>query len=151
MGEISCRFNSCRPHHKNMAEDKLFYVGQKAFINKKGKVLVVMAEAGLDFPGGKIQEDETDFEVSLKREVREETGLEISIGEPFSIWYKVRHKGKHQGQTIFLVGYKCEYKNGAVKISDEHHSFEWVDRIGYKKLDDGGLYFKALEKYFMGA
>ena len=37
-----------------MAEDKLFYIGQKAFIEKGGKVLVLFDPGlGLDFPGGR--------------------------------------------------------------------------------------------------
>ena len=37
-------------------KDALFCVGQKAFIEKDGKVLVLNdPEEGLDFPGGKIQ------------------------------------------------------------------------------------------------
>ena|SRR3990167_157122 len=134
-----------------MAEDKLFFVGQKAFIHKDGQVLVMKEDSGLDFPGGKIQDGEPSFEESLKREVKEETGLEISIGEPFTVWYRVGTKGIHEGKTIFLVGYKCEYLGGEVVISDEHLDFEWIDKENYKKLEDQGLYFKALGKYFEGA
>ena len=134
-----------------MAEDKLFFVGQKAFIYKEGEILVMKDDFGLDFPGGKIQEGEVDFEKSLKREVKEETGLEINIGEPFTAWYRVGTRGIHEGKTIFLVGYKCAFKGGEVIISDEHFGFEWVNKDNYRKLDDGSLYFQALEKYFMGA
>ena len=134
-----------------MAKDKFFYVGQKAFINNNGKILVMEADNGLDFPGGKIQEGETDFEESLKREVNEETGLEIKIGDPFAVWHRVCLSGKHGGKTIFLVGYKCEFTGGEVTISDEHLNYEWVNKENYQKLDDGGLYFKALEKYFLGS
>ncbi len=69
---------------KNMVEDQLLYVGQKAFIEKGGEVLILMDhDLGLDFPGGKIQEGEIDFTKSLKREVREETKLEIEKGDAF--------------------------------------------------------------------
>lgn len=136
---------------ETMAEDQLFYVGQKAFISKNSEVLVLEAGNGLDFPGGKIQEGEFDFEESLKREVKEETGLEISVGEPFVVWYLIGHKGKHEGKIIFLVGYKCKFNGGKVIISDEHLNFEWVNKDNYQKLDDSGMYFKALEKYFKGA
>lgn len=134
-----------------MGEDKLFFVGQKAFIYREGKILVMHDKDGLDFPGGKIQEGETDFEASIKREVEEETGLEIIVGEPFTVWYRIGTKGIHEGKTIFLVGYRCRLVDGEVRISDEHDSFEWVGKEDYRKLDDGSLYFKALEKYFEGA
>ena len=50
-----------------MAEDLLVWVGQKAFIRKDGEVLVLQSDnIRLDFPGGKIQQGETDFIASLK-------------------------------------------------------------------------------------
>jgi hypothetical protein len=45
-----------------MKDDALFCVGQKAFIEKDGEILVLNDPLeGLDFPGGKIQVGETDF------------------------------------------------------------------------------------------
>ncbi len=70
-----------------MKEDAQFYVVQKTFIRKGNEVLVLGdPEEGLDYPGGKIQEGEIDPAQSLKREVREETGLEIEVGDPFVTW-----------------------------------------------------------------
>ena len=138
------------PTLKLMAEDHLMYVGQKAFIEKDGKILVLMdPDMGLDFPGGKIQIGETDFTKSLQREVREETGLEIEKGDAFYTWYTVF--GPHHrnaGKLVYLVGFKCEYISGEVTLSDEHGEYRWVDESTYKKFDDGSEYFKALEKYF---
>lgn len=133
-----------------MAEDQLLYVGQKAFIEKDGKVLVLMdPDLGLDFPGGKIQEGETDFAESLKREVREETKLEIEKGDAFTTWYNVfGAKHRNAGKKVYLVGFKCKYLSGEITLSDEHSEYRWIDKSDYKKLDDGSLYFKALEKYF---
>ena len=134
-----------------MADDQLFYVGQKAFIEKDGRVLVLMdPNLGLDFPGGKIQEGETDFTESLKREVREETKLEIEKGDAFFTWFNVfGAKHRNAGKKVYLVGFKCKYVSGEVTLSDEHSEYKWVDQSDYKKLDDGSLYFQALEKYFV--
>ncbi len=132
-----------------MAEDKMFYVGQKAFIDKDGEVLVLFDEAGLDFPGGKLQEGETDYTKALKREVREETTLEIEIGKPFTTWsFTMSIKPEHIGKKVFLVGYKCSYKSGDVSLSNEHQKYQWVNKDNYHKLKDGTEYFKALEEYF---
>ena len=39
-----------------MKKDALFCVGQKAFIDKNGEILILNDQIeGLDFPGGKIQ------------------------------------------------------------------------------------------------
>ena len=54
-----------------MPDDLLLYVGQKAFINKDGELLVLKNKNGLNFPGGRIKTGENDFKKSLKREVFE--------------------------------------------------------------------------------
>ena len=133
-----------------MAEDKQFYVGQKAFINKEGEILVLFDPIlGMDYPGGKIQEGETDFDKALKREVSEETGLDIEVGDPFARWYFEFGPGhRNSGKKVFLVGYKCIYKSGKVKLSDEHNNYKWVNKDNYKELDDGSDYFKVLDNYF---
>jgi 8-oxo-dGTP pyrophosphatase MutT (NUDIX family) len=121
---------------------KLFQVGQKAFIERDGQVLVVFFPNGrLDFPGGRIDEGESDIVEALKREVREETTLEIEVGEPFATWLG-------RGETVYLVGYRCRYLTGEVQLSDEHGAFKWVGEADYADLDDGSPPFQALRKYF---
>jgi len=131
-------------------EDQEFFVGQKAFIDKNGEILVLIDEFGLDLPGGKIQKGEEDFSTSLKREVREETGLEIEVGTLFQSWQWKMRRGPNIGKLIFLVGYKCKYLSGELKLSEEHNNFRWVNKNNYQELGDDGEYFKAIEKYFEG-
>lgn len=133
-----------------MKKDQIFYVGQKAFIDKNGEILVLIPpHGGVDFPGGKIREGEHDFDESLKREVYEETGLTIDILKPFHRWYfTFQQSHPHAGQKVFLVGIKCRYISGEIKISNEHRAFKWVNKDNYKELDDNSDHFKALEKYF---
>jgi 8-oxo-dGTP pyrophosphatase MutT (NUDIX family) len=134
-----------------MKEDATFFVGQKAFIKKGNEVLVLRDPIeGIDYPGGKIQEGETDLIESLKREVREETGLEIFVGEPFATWMNAFPKGHRlAGKTVFLIGYKCEYVSGDINLSHEHDKFYWVTKKNFKDVDDGTQYFDILEKYFL--
>jgi len=133
-----------------MANDQLFFVGQKAFINKDGKVLILFNDRNkIDLPGGKIQEGESDFQRSLAREVGEETGLSIEIGDPFVTWsFSLPETHAHAGKKVFLVGFKCVYKGGEFKISNEHLRHEWVGKEDLPRLNDGSGHFKALEKYF---
>lgn len=130
-----------------MAEDKQFYSGQKAFIDKEGEILVLNdPKYGLDFPGGKIQEGENNFDEALHREVKEETGLEIEIGELFTRWYfKFGEGHRNAGKEVFLIGFRCKYLSGEPKISFEHDGFEWVNKDNYQKLSDGSVYFEALK------
>ena len=134
-----------------MQPDKQFYVGQKAFIEKEGKILVLHDPLlGLDFPGGKIQDGEVDFTEALRREVREETSLEVAIGKPFTTWhYEFPNNGhRNAGKDIYVVGFKCTYVNGEVTISDEHDGFHWVDKSSYQSLKEEGGYYEALRRYF---
>jgi 8-oxo-dGTP diphosphatase len=138
-----------------MPNDQLFYVGQKALIEKDGKVLVLsIPHLGADLPGGKIQVGEFDFGKSLQREVLEETGLTIAVGVPISTGYfrfhpQVLQKNKKASEFIYIVAYICTYISGEVRLSDEHESYQWVSQKDYKNIDDkGGLITKVLAEYF---
>lgn len=140
-----------------MKKDALMRVCQKALIERDGKVLVISDPVeGLDFPGGKVQEDELrDSDVSslteaLKREVREETGLEIEVLEPFFAGYYEYSEGhRNQGQGgIYLTAFRARYVSGEVVLSDEHDGYKWVSKDSYKEIDDGTSFFDILEKYF---
>ena len=121
---------------------KLFEVGQKAFIERNGEVLVVFFPNGwLDLPGGRIDEGETDLVEALKREVREETTLEIEVGPPFATWLG-------RGNTVYLVGYHCRYVSGEVQLSDEHDAYRWVGAQTFREVDDASAPFEALRRYF---
>ena len=121
---------------------KLFMVGQKAFIDREGEVLIVFRTNGwLDFPGGRIDEGETNLVDALKREVREETSLEVEVGQPFVTWLG-------RGDTVYLVGHRCRYVSGDVSLSNEHVSFRWVSRDNFTEVDDRSAPFDALRQYF---
>jgi 8-oxo-dGTP pyrophosphatase MutT (NUDIX family) len=130
-------------------KEAILNVAQKAFIEKDEKVLVVWNKHGIDFPGGRINEDEVkngepkNLAESLRREVSEETGLEIKILNPFATWFGLRGRSK-----TFVVGYICKWVAGEVKLSDEHHKYEWVSGSDFMKFSEDGEYFEALNKYF---
>lgn len=138
-----------------MVDDQLFYVGQKALIEKDGSVLVLNDPVfGLDLPGGKIQEGELDFDEALKREVGEETGLEIEVGSIFFRGYFEFPKDslhRSAGKKIFVIFYKAKYLGGKVRLSEEHDSFRWVDKESYRELKSSKrteVNIEALKEYF---
>jgi len=139
-----------------MADDQLFYVAQKALIEKDGEILVLHdPQMGIDVPGGKIQISESDLIKSLQREIEEETGIKAVIGEPFYTDYFEFPKDmdhRHAGKRIFVVFYKARYISGTVKLSDEHDTYKWVNNENYKELvvtekryDNT---YSAIEKFF---
>jgi 8-oxo-dGTP diphosphatase len=121
---------------------RIFEVGQKAFIERDGQVLVVFFPNGwLDFPGGRINEVEDDLVEALRREIREETTLEVEVGDAFATWVG-------RGGAVFLVGYRCRYVSGEVALSDEHIGYRWVNRSQFAELDDKSPPAEALARYF---
>ncbi len=131
-----------------MVDEKRFYVGLKAFLKKGNQILILTssdrAEIGLDFPGGKINQEETNLLEALKREVREETSLEVKVGTPFAVWTNDWSTSKYAKDEIFLVGYICDYVSGEVKLSSEHTDYRWIDKNTYQELNEGSNYYLAL-------
>lgn len=135
---------------KFMDENEFFQVGQKAFIEKDGQVLVLNDPTeGLDYPGGRVQVGETDLIEALKREVREETSLEVEVMQPFGTYiYEFPSSHKEKNKKVFIVCYKCKYVSGDVTLSHEHDNFRWVNIENYHEVDDQSSFFDMLKKYY---
>ncbi len=135
-----------------MTEDLQCFIGLKAIIEKDGKVLVLHdPQMGPDLPGGKVQERETDLIRALQREVREETGLEINVGDVFATWiFTIPISSNHRsaGKKIFTVAYRCQYISGDIQLSHEHDSFIWVDKTTYEPHVEGSNFKQAFIRYF---
>lgn len=135
-----------------MKEDLVCFVAQKAFIKKNDELLILHdPRMGLDLPGGKIMVGEEDLKAALLREVKEETGLIIKIGEPFSTWFfTIPLNSGHQsaGKKIFTVGYRCEYVSGEVNLSQEHDWYKWINKTNYKQYLKKSAFSSVLKEYF---
>jgi 8-oxo-dGTP diphosphatase len=73
-----------------------------------------------ELPGGKLEEGE-DYHTALIREVKEETGLNITIGTHLGNW-KFDHPEKLVSGPAFL----CTPTTQSVTLSHEHDDFKWV-------------------------
>ncbi len=139
-------------------KDQVFFVGQKAFIRNSQNQLLVLLDpvSGLDLPGGKVQSDEEDLKSSLQREVREETGLEISVGNAFYTWrfhYPIEKvegavRDSRTDGNIYRVGFECDLSDGDVALSIEHTKFKWITEAELPDLKSWGGDYKAVEFYF---
>jgi len=79
-----------------------------------------------DFPKGHIEKGETEIE-TVKREIKEETGLE-DIGFISGFKTSIRYFFRKQEKVIFkiVVFYLARAKTKNVKISFEHIGFKWL-------------------------
>lgn len=80
-----------------------------------------------EFPGGKIEADETPEE-ALTREIFEELGLSIEVGPPLSPvdWSDDR-------VSIRLRPYRCRIVSGTV-VAHEHEEIQWCDAAGTRGI-----------------
>jgi 8-oxo-dGTP diphosphatase len=84
-------------------------------------------------PGGRLKTDE-DPQHGLKREIREEIGLDPDIFQPVTTWY-----GNFRNHTLFSVDYLCTCRKRTVTLSKEHSSYRWLSIEDLVK--DEALYF----------
>ncbi len=109
-------------------------IAAKALITN-GHQILLLREAASDIeatqvgnyqvPGGRIEPGELFFD-GLKREVKEETGLNVTIGQPAFVreWFPtIRGQANH----IIAVFVACTTTSTEVKLSSEHDDFVWVD------------------------
>lgn len=114
-----------------------------AVVRRHGRYLIGRRPAsGLlggmwEFPGGKIEPGET-HEQALVREVREETGLEIRVGDPVAT---VDHAYSHFAVTLHV--YACRAIAGRAK-AHFHSELKWVPR---SQLDEYA--FPAANRRFL--
>lgn len=74
-----------------------------------------------EFPGGKIDADESEIE-ALKREIREELLCEIDVISPFD-----DHTHEYENMIVRLITYKCRISRGAPEAT-EHAKLLWLKR-----------------------
>lgn len=108
-------------------------VGTKALLqNTKGKFLILQrarpyyGEKGKswDIPGGRINHGETQVE-ALKREIKEETELELSgLVGVLGVQDILKVPGKHIVRITYFALTKAEQK--VVLNKKEHTSFQWL-------------------------
>lgn len=100
-----------------------------------------------EFPGGKVDFGE-DINQSLRREVREETGLDLKIEEPLFFWDTEPDTEKYAGKRIVTLFFECTVPiNSKVKMSNEHQEYKWLkfnDIFRHKNLSSTTI--KALTK-----
>jgi 8-oxo-dGTP diphosphatase len=96
-----------------------------AILIKEGKLFIAQRKRGdklshkWEFPGGKVEEGEAP-EDCLKREMKEEFGIDVSVGKFFgSSIYHYEHG------SITLLAYQTQWIAGEFN-ANAHEEYKWV-------------------------
>jgi len=97
----------------------------KAFIVRDGRFLGLELEIGRkrlwDLPGGKVEDGEEPMH-TLLREVKEEVGLDVSVGKALGVYWFHR---KTDGNLVVCTVFACE-ADPAAKVILPHKSNEGI-------------------------
>ena len=116
-----------------------------ALIFRNGMLLITQRPAkahlgGLwEFPGGKREPDET-FEQCLVREIREELGIEVEVGE---LLEEISHA--YPEKTVQLKFFICKLISGKLRPLD-CAAFKWVEKAELADFEFPAADARLLEK-----
>jgi mutator protein MutT len=121
-------------------------VGIGALIFQRGRIL--MARRGKEplkdwwsLPGGAVETGET-LDQAVRREVREETGLEVQPVRMFEIFERIMHDA--EGTTEYhyvLIDYVCRVTGGTLCAGDDVAYVQWMrqDELAGLQITEGTL------------
>lgn len=100
--------------------------------NENNEILMVKTyNAGWVFPGGQVEVGENVID-AVKREIMEEAGIDIEVGEVFCI---SSNTGKHPGcngvkeiPTKIMLDFICRAKGGVPRPSDENSESAYIPK-----------------------
>ena len=109
--------------------------------NKQGKVLIIQRSDNDDIypgmwelPSGKREFFESSYN-SLIREIKEETGLDVKIIQPCSVFeYKIEKPNEIRDST--QINFIVTSEITEVKLSEEHQNYAWISK---DEVDKNGM------------
>jgi len=125
-----------------------FRATAKAVIHVNGGVLLIRKPNGMwDLPGGRMDAGEEPWQ-ALAREVAEETGLELKIGD--LVHAAVRDKA--EPPNVLFLAYRCTTADSLdnVALSHEHEEAKVFGAAAAAGLDMDPVYKEAVRLSFEG-
>jgi len=135
-------------------EPKLFTATKAFIMNQEGKILILREAPKYtdgsninkyDVVGGRVKPGQR-FDESLRREVFEETGLEIKIGKPFFVneWRPIV---KNEPWQIIGIFFECLPLSEKINLSEDHDDYLWINPKDYKNYNLIENLHPAFESY----
>ena len=110
--------------------ENIIVVALKAIITFDNKVLIIQRSAKDDigantweFAGGKLDFGE-DLEIALKREIKEEVGLAVTVNK---LLYATTFK-THEHRQMVILAYSCVTYDNKIVLSEEHQNYLWANK-----------------------
>lgn len=117
-------------------------------LNNQGKILILQRPdddysrpSGWDLMGGGLDEGENPI-VGVRREIREETGIEAGEIKPIH----VASFKEADGCFVVMIGFKEKALLDEVKLSSEHKQYKWVIKEEFLEIDIPDTYKMFVEK-----
>ncbi len=117
-----------------MSETKKLKVVAAVINDKDGRVLITQRGPNMkffgqwEFPGGKVEEGES-LQAALQREIKEELGLDIEVGEELLSWKHV-----YDFAEIDFIAFSAIVKGGRLSLL-EHQDARWAELAGIVDYD----------------
>ena len=106
--------------------------------NETGDVLLIKSpNRGWEYPGGMVEPGES-LETALRREIKEETGVDVAVKSFAGICKNIQ-------RDVVNIDFICEYTGGAIRTSEESLEVKWVSREDAKNMVTFPLTKKRLE------
>ena len=126
---------------------KTLLVALVALINEENEVLISLRKNRGDynncweFPGGKVEEDET-VDHALVREVKEELSIDISSDCVAPLTFAIAYNKKEQ--TILMLHICRKWQGSPISLLDQ--KLQWVNPInlGDYKMPKANVYLKSI-------
>ena len=139
-------------------KNKPSYIGVKALIANKDTVLITQEPTWFtgggkwELPGGRLieGEEETPLEEILLREINEELSdaFKVEVSTVIDVIRRPWNKPGSESDFVFLAVFKCQYKVGDIKLSEENNAYAWIGKNEIDEYEFIDRYKQVLQNYF---
>ena len=118
---------------------------------KEDRVLLVRrgkppSEGEWAIPGGSVELGET-LQEAVRREILEETGISIRVGEPIHIFDDVRRdEAGHIRFHYVILDFSGEFLSGELRAADDAKDARWVSPAEFSQLNINSNTIKLMKK-----